>query len=1037
MSGNCIQCRIANIDNPCPHVGEINPEERATLNKLLSETLGTRYELVSRLGAGAFGDVFKALDTSLDRDVAIKRVRLDTFTDPANREEVKNRFIREAKLAARLNHPNIVTIYDIANASSAHFIIMEFVDGPTLQHEIKRKKRLALDETIEILSQAASALDHAHQRTIVHRDVTPANIMLESSRWVKVADFGTARSETSSNITTTGIILGTPNYMSPEQARGETTIDRRTDLFSLGCILYECLSGIKPFLAESQIATLMRIVNEGPPKLDHEALGLHHDINDLMSKALAKDPNKRFASATELVQALKALPKQEVRAQVETDTDMIELQEEHIESKTVRTKVEKVAAKPEKVEAKQAKVEPKDEEKAAKAEPKAETTQPKAAKADPKVEKVEAKTEKAEAKPAKVESKVEKAEAEPAKVESKVEKAEAEPAKVEPKVEEAEAKTEKEDKEEKVEAKAEKVEPKPEKAETKPGKVEKHKGQARKEPRAPLPVTRRDPNQKSFFDTHLQGKLSENALAEVIRELYTNRKTGILHIEKEETCKRIYFKKGSIVFANSDVNEDRLGEFLIRSGEIDRKAFERSSQVSKEIGQRFGKTLTELGYVTGEKLEEKVIEQVLTIIYSLFDWVDGEYRFEQLEKPVEEDITVRLSTADTILEGIRRMDSPEMMRAALGSLNRVLCHSDNPLLLYQKVSLTPEEGFVLSRVDGMTTVGEAAAISPLGEDETLRCIYGLVAAGVLILQEKEGSRSDRMRRLEKESVELPKPEAEIKEGKPKEQAKASKVGSKLDERAIHDEITAKHASLATVTHYELLEISSTASEAEIKRSYYAMVKKYHPDRHHSPHLKDVHGLLEELVVKITSAYQVLSDAAGRKRYDQVVIRDEKTEVSVNPEQSLRYAAAGSGTSGSASPGSVAKAHYREGKRRFDDMSYFDAIQCLQQAVQLDPNKAPYQALLAEALSKNPHWRKEAEEHYLKAIELDPMNVDCYLGLGEIYDNLGLSSRSQKMYTKVLKLDPGNETAHEKMNGVKKNGNSTLNSLKNILKKKRT
>ena len=410
MSGSCIQCRISNTETPCPHVGDINPKERDTLNNLLAETIGPRYELVSRLGAGAFGDVFKALDTSLDRDVAIKRVRLDTFTDPANRDEVRNRFIREAKLAAKLNHPNIVTIYDIVDATTAHFIIMEFVDGPTLQHEIKRKKRLTLDETTQILTQAADALDHAHQHTIVHRDVTPANIMLESSRWVKMADFGTARSETSSNITTTGIILGTPNYMSPEQARGETTIDRRSDLFSLGCILYECLSGKKPFRAESQIATLMRIVNEEHPKLDHEALGLHGDISGLMSKALSKDPNKRFSSATELVQALKELPKQEVRSEAEKDADIIELQEEHVEPKTVKTKAVKVEVKGKKAEVKQAGAESKGEEKKAKAEPK---------------------VEKAQAKPAKVETKAEKTEAKPAKVEPKVEKDQAKPAKME------------------------------------------------------------------------------------------------------------------------------------------------------------------------------------------------------------------------------------------------------------------------------------------------------------------------------------------------------------------------------------------------------------------------------------------------------------------------------------------------------------------------------------------------------------------------------------------------------------------------------
>ncbi len=155
--------------------------------------------------------------------------------------------MREAQVAARLNHPNIVTIHDIIDHPKMNFIVMEFIDGDTLEGYLRKKKRLSLDETLEILSQTADAIDYAHSKTVFHRDIKPANIMLEPSGRVKVTDFGIAKSEASPDITSTGSILGTPAYMSPEQARGNQNVDSRSDLYSLGCVVYECLAGEKAF----------------------------------------------------------------------------------------------------------------------------------------------------------------------------------------------------------------------------------------------------------------------------------------------------------------------------------------------------------------------------------------------------------------------------------------------------------------------------------------------------------------------------------------------------------------------------------------------------------------------------------------------------------------------------------------------------------------------------------------------------------------------------------------------------------------------
>jgi tRNA A-37 threonylcarbamoyl transferase component Bud32 len=274
-------------------------------NETLAGLLGERYRIVSRLGAGAFGEVYRAHDGVLGRDVAVKRIRLEAFVEPSQLEEVKRRFLREAQVAARLRHPNIVTTHDIVATPVTSFIVMELVLGETLQALLSARGRLGLDETVALLSQAAAALDHAHANQVVHRDVKPANIMIEPSGQVKVMDFGIAKVETGANLTSTGLIMGTPNYMSPEQARGQK-VDGRSDLFSLGCVLYECLTGVKPFAGDTVTAILVKILTEEPPPVDYDATGLPPETGAVLRRATAKDPAVRYGSGAELVDALRA-----------------------------------------------------------------------------------------------------------------------------------------------------------------------------------------------------------------------------------------------------------------------------------------------------------------------------------------------------------------------------------------------------------------------------------------------------------------------------------------------------------------------------------------------------------------------------------------------------------------------------------------------------------------------------------------------------------------------------------------------------------
>jgi tRNA A-37 threonylcarbamoyl transferase component Bud32 len=273
------------------------PEEVA-----LPASLGGRYETVSRLGTGAFGEVFRARDRVLGREVAVKRIRLDAFVETERLEEVKQRFLREAQVAARLAHPGIVTTHDIVSEPATSFIVMELVKGDTLQTILQERGRLPPAEALDIAEQVAAALDHAHSQGIIHRDIKPANIMVEASGHVRVMDFGIAKLDAGGNLTSTGLILGTPSYMSPEQARGRT-VDARADVFSLGCVLYECVAGEKPFPAESITTILSKILTEAPAPLDVRKLGLPPALEGVLHRAMAKEPSQRFESAGQLVQA--------------------------------------------------------------------------------------------------------------------------------------------------------------------------------------------------------------------------------------------------------------------------------------------------------------------------------------------------------------------------------------------------------------------------------------------------------------------------------------------------------------------------------------------------------------------------------------------------------------------------------------------------------------------------------------------------------------------------------------------------------------
>ncbi len=273
-----------------------------------SEIAG-RYQVVQKLGAGAFGTVYKAKDKILGRMLAIKTIKAESLIAAgASLEEMSERFEREAKVSAQLKHPNIVTIHDLGDAEGMKYLAMEFIDGVGLEKVIAGAGRLSAERAAHIGAQVADALDFAHRHKVVHRDIKPANIMIEAGDRVKVTDFGIAKltDPGEHHLTMTGSLLGTPSYMSPEQARGNP-LDGRSDLFSLGCVLYEMLAGRKAFRGESITALIFKIITEEPPPIKELDPDIPDELDRIISKALAKTPDLRYQTGREMADDLLAL----------------------------------------------------------------------------------------------------------------------------------------------------------------------------------------------------------------------------------------------------------------------------------------------------------------------------------------------------------------------------------------------------------------------------------------------------------------------------------------------------------------------------------------------------------------------------------------------------------------------------------------------------------------------------------------------------------------------------------------------------------
>jgi len=561
----------------------------------------------------------------------------------------------------------------------------------------------------------------------------------------------------------------------------------------------------------------------------------------------------------------------------------------------------------------------------------------------------------------------------------------------------------------------------------------------------------------------MKGSLAEGVLPGVLRDLYVGRKNGLLHFLRDDERRSVRFRHGHIINADTNVARERLGETLVRLGQLSQQDLDRASAIMIRDRKRLGAVLAELGIMDLGRVEDALALQVREVLLVVMAWSEGEYAFaeEDPHAAPQGEITLKLSTGEMILEAVRRIEDPDVIRYALGDIDRVLALSSDPLLRFQRIALSPTDGFVLSRVDSTLSVREIIQMSPLDPAETQKSLFGLLCTGVIEpvagvtkpRPQPGGGRpparvtaraeppppptsrpaapwsSGRLQPLASdEPVAGPSPAAgpdPILPASPGEEAAPvasvtppaspavpadAQKQKEVEER--RREIGEACRDLKAQSHFEVLGVPRAANEAQIKEAYFRLARRFHPDAHHDPTLADLREKLEAVFIRLGEAYEVLRNPRTRGNY----------EASLPRQAPVPGSAANSEPEPSAPPPNrdyevrMAAESAARAEKHIAEARYWDAIQLLEPAVALLDGKPRQRARvnLARCFAKNPNWVKRAEELLQLVVQEDPKNADAYFELGMIYKGGGLKGRSLSVFRKALEIRPEHEGARQEL-----------------------
>jgi hypothetical protein len=543
-------------------------------------------------------------------------------------------------------------------------------------------------------------------------------------------------------------------------------------------------------------------------------------------------------------------------------------------------------------------------------------------------------------------------------------------------------------------------------------------------------------------------------LFRLLREIYVGRKCGHLHVTSGHERRRLRMLKGRIVDASSDVEGERFGEVLVRYGLLSQSDLERALAVVLREHKKMGHVLGAMRLLDRPRLEDALGLHVREVLLVALDRPGASFVFEEMsETLIDADLTCRLSTGELILEATRCVQDPALVRRAIGDPSRILALSSDPLLRVQKITLTPIDGFVLSRIDGTLSAREVMSLIPLPAEDVERSLFGLLCTGMVGHPDEEPlarplpRRGDSAPHPGRDAPTMPPSRAAPALTTPQSMAAMQPLaepgplppsrahttlpgiesppaiaGAALAPRSakpgpaeVRRIILETHERLAERTYYEVLGIEREASDAEVRQAHARLVGALHPGACSGPDFDDVQEQRAAVFVRVEQAFEALRDLRVRAEYDKHLKLSK-------PELTSTTTSAASTTPGDNAP--VDQPSTREGQQAgFDtaltmaetllrEEKYWDVIQALEPLVPRlrGPVSARARCVLARAYVKNPKWHHRAEDTLRLAIEDDPQQTDAYLLLAHIYADAGLPARASAMYRKVLALDPHNAEA---------------------------